>query len=97
MDQRLQAAKRTAVVLDTRDAPNVGHDHARTQGEWMRQHRAALQASTAALAFVISQASHRFLLSSIFLIQRPPAPHLVTASLDEGLAFCRLHLESKQV
>jgi hypothetical protein len=58
----------------------------------MRAHRDEMRAAGVGLAFVSSSAIFRFMLSSVFLIQRPPMPYVVVATLDEALAWAQLQL-----
>jgi len=80
---------RGVLIVDlTRAAPATSEQRKRV-GEWMRQHRDALAVRGLGSAFVIPSPVFRFVLSSVFLIQRPPMEYTVVATLAEALTWAR--------
>jgi len=86
---RLREGRREIYIFDTRAMAMPPATHIKRQGEWLRDHRAAIQECAPGNAFVIASAATRFILSTIFLIQKPPVPYLVTESMDEALRWCQ--------
>jgi hypothetical protein len=83
---------RGVLVIDMARAQPSAPAQRRRVGEWMRAHRAEMAARGRGAAFVIPSGLMRFVLSSVFLIQRPPMPYTVVSTLDEALAWARQRL-----
>ena len=74
-----------AVILDAREAGSAPRHHQKWQGEWMKTHREALTKVALGTAFVISSPTIRFVLSAIFLVQRPPMDYIVVGSMSDAV------------
>jgi hypothetical protein len=94
LDQLLREDERGVLVVDTSRAELPTPEQRRRIGEWMRAHKAALAARGLGCVFVLPSGLFRFVLSSIFLIQRPPMPYAVVATLDEALAWARAQIRT---
>ncbi len=92
----LHQDERGVVIVDMTRARPSSPEQRKRIGEWMRTHRAELAARGVGAAFVIASAMFRFVLSSIFLIQRPPMPYTVVATLDEAIGWARLQLRQER-
>jgi hypothetical protein len=85
---------RGVLVVDGTRAETSSREQRQRMGQWMRAHRDEMKAAGVGLAFVSSSAIFRFMLSSVFLIQRPPMPYVVVGTLDEALAWAQLQLRT---
>jgi hypothetical protein len=83
---------RGLLVVDALRAETPSPEQRRRMGEWMRLHRAELARKSLGTAYVFPGALFRFVLSTVFLVQRPPSPYMVTGSLDEALTWARQRL-----
>jgi len=88
----LQEDARGVLVIDMTRADTATPEQRRRVGEWMRANRSQMAARGLGAAFVIPSGLHRFVLSSVFLIQRPPLPYTVVSTLAEALAWARARL-----
>ncbi len=92
----LQQDERGVVIVDMTRARPSSPEQRKRIGEWMRAHRAQLAERGVGAAFVISSAVFRFVLSSIFLVQRPPMPYTVVATLADALAWAQAQLRQQR-
>jgi hypothetical protein len=92
----LQEDARGVVIVDMTRAQPSAPEQCKRIGEWMREYRAQLAERGLGVAFVISSGVFRFVLSSIFLIQRPPMPYTVEASLEDAVAWAQQQLRGHQ-
>jgi hypothetical protein len=65
------------------------------QAEWMKLHAAEIRLNTLGIAFVISSPLVRGALTAILWLQPLACPHLVTADLDQGIAWARQKVASR--
>lgn len=85
---RLLARKsRHVTVLDARRAALPPSSQRNRQAHWLRDNSAVLKRWSRGICYVFDQPGMRFVLSGIFLIARPPVPHLVTGCIDEALVW----------
>ena len=88
----LQEDAHGVVIVDmTRARPSSPGQRKRI-GEWMRTYREKLAKQGLGAAFVISSAVFRFVLSSLFLIQRLPMPYTVVATLPDAIGWAQKQL-----
>jgi hypothetical protein len=97
LGELLQEATRGVLVIDMTRALPSAPEQRRRIGEWMRAHKTQMAERGLGAAFVIPSGLFRFVLSSIFLIQRPPMPYTVVATLAEALAWARARLMGRKV
>jgi hypothetical protein len=91
----LQDDVRGVVIVDMSRAEPSSPEQRKRIGEWMRTHRARLEKHGMGAAFVITSAVFRFVLSSIFLIQRPPMPYTVESRLEDAIAWAQKQLGTR--
>ena len=97
LDAVLAEGSRYVVVLDARESISGPRHHQRWQAEWLKTNRDALREHSCGTAFVIDSAINRFVLSAVFLIQRPPNPYVVVGTLNEGLDWAESRLRSSGI
>jgi hypothetical protein len=83
---------RGLLVVDALRAGAPSPEQRRRMGEWMRANRAELARKSRGTAYVFPGALFRFVLSTVFLVQRPPAPYIVTGTLDEAMTWAQRQL-----
>jgi hypothetical protein len=88
----LQRGQACAFVLDARLAENPSAHQLHMQGRWLAHHREAIQALGRGGAFVFSSPLLRLAFSALLRIQPMPVPHMVSASMDEALAWATQRL-----
>lgn len=95
MSELLEGDRRYAVILDVRQAGDSSRHQQRLQADWIKTNRTRLKATSCGTAFVMTSAVTRFILSAVFLIQRPPNDYVVVASMHEALEWTRSKLTSE--
>ena len=81
-----------AYVMDARGGVNTTNAQIRRQGLWTKQHHEAILASCRGTAFVFDSPALRVVLSSVFLVHRPPTPYMITQDLEDALTWARTQL-----
>ena len=84
LDQNLARNHPTVIVFDAREAGRTPARHRRWQGDWIKTNFETLERLSLGTAYVFESPTTRFILSTIFLIQKPPGPYLVCAGMDEA-------------
>ena len=86
-EARLARRERCVFIFDAVRVSNLPAELRQRQGEWLREHDAAIRAWVLGVAFVFSSAIPRFVLSSIFLVKPLPIPYTVCATQAEAIAW----------
>jgi hypothetical protein len=84
MDRCLSRKERHGYLLDGRDGAMLGGEQRTAQGLWLKSRKDELRRFSMGTSLVIRQASIRFLVSAIYLIQRPVAPTETFSTLEEA-------------
>jgi hypothetical protein len=74
-----------AILYDLTAAAPLSAQQRRMQADWLQQHEPLGREVTLGAAFVTTSAIIRGVLTAIFWVRPPYAPHHVCAQLDEGL------------
>ena len=94
MEERLHNPAPCVYVMDARGTVNSTNAQIRRQGLWTKTHHARIFAICKGTAFVFDSPALRFVLSSVFLIHRPPTAYVVTRDLQDALTWARGMLEA---
>lgn len=87
LDVRLGKRRVFGFLYDTRALPTVPRPLQKMQAEWIRRQRPLLTERSLGSAILIQSATMRFVLSAVFLIQRPPKDYAVVGTWDEAIAW----------
>ncbi|MFK7986570.1 MAG: hypothetical protein AB8I08_11150 [Sandaracinaceae bacterium] len=87
LDVRLEERSVFAFLYDTRALPSIDRPMQKMQAEWIRRQRPLLSERSLGSAIVIQSATMRFVLSAVFLIQRPPKDYAVVGTWGEAIAW----------
>lgn len=89
MRYALARSEKTAVILDTTQAPVAGSPRTRKlQADWLKEHNAGLRIACVGMAFVIQSALVRGAMTAVMWLQGMPYPHAVFGTLDQAEAYC---------
>jgi len=86
----------TVTLLDAGLTLAVTARQRQMQAEWLREHRDVLRAFSLGTAFVIRSPVVRGVLTAILWVQPLEAPHVVVATRDEGLDWCRSRIAARR-
>ncbi len=89
MRYALARSEKTAVILDTTQAPVALSPRMRKlQAEWLQEHSHGLRVACVGMGFVIQSALVRGAMTAVLWLQGMPYPHAVCASWEKAEAYC---------
>jgi hypothetical protein len=88
----LSRQERHAYVIDARRGALLSRALRRQQGEWLKEHKAAIQRFSLGTGVVIGSGVLRFVLATIHLIQPPIAPTVILPTIEEATAWAETRL-----
>lgn len=94
MDAWLREPQRYLVVLDLRDAGLAPRRQQMWQSEWLEANRERLMTEALGTVLVMSNPLVRLIVSTIFLLQRPPGPLLVASDMSAAEDWIEARLRS---
>lgn len=92
MTEVVRRPQRKVIIYDALQAAIPTSTHRRMQGEWLKQNQSVIERLGAGTAFVLESAIMRGALTAVFWISPVPNGHVVTASVEEALAWARARL-----
>jgi len=81
-----------ALIFDATTAGPTPAAHRKKQAEWMKRFENETRATTVGTAFVLPSALMRGILTAILWLQPMACPHVIVATLAEGLEWARERL-----
>lgn len=87
MDRYLGKKERHGYLLDGREGAMLGGEQRTAQGLWLKSRKDALRQFSMGTGLVIRSAAVRFLVSAIYLIQRPVAPTESFGTVPEAYSW----------
>ena len=87
LNELLARKQSYAIVLNATHAHFTPLRHQRMQADWLRHHKGELTQLSAGIAFVFAVRIFRLVVTGVFMLQPPPAPHRVCATLADGVRW----------
>jgi hypothetical protein len=81
--------ERVVVVIDARTAEPAPATQRRIQAEWLAAHDASIRAQLLGMAFVLSSAVQRAIITAVFWMRPLPCEHAVVATMHDALEWAR--------
>lgn len=87
MERCFARAEKHGYLLDGREGAMLGPDERAAQGAWLKRHKDAARRYSVGTALVVRSAAVRFMLSAIYLVQKPVSPTETFANVDDAHAW----------
>jgi hypothetical protein len=88
----LAARHKTCVIYDSTSGYQASPRIRKRQAEWMKQQSMATRVSCAGIAFVITSAMVRGVLTAVLWLSELPTPYTVVGSMHEAERWCEKQL-----
>lgn len=76
--------KKLAIIFDASNASIPALTHQKMQADWLKDHKALMQAYCMGTAYIIPNIAVRAILNVIFSMQKQPVPYKIVKSQDEA-------------